>query len=92
MSPQNVNNLNDFAPNGWEEMKLHKLNQTMQQKDKFLAECLNNIRQSVPKCGSREDIMLKNCEVQVSSFHPHYPTMLCMYILKTFTVMNGMIS
>ena len=32
MSPQRINSLNDFAPNGWDDMQLHKLTQTMQQK------------------------------------------------------------
>ena len=29
MSPHTINTLNDFAPNGWETMKLHELTQTM---------------------------------------------------------------
>ena len=28
-APKNINSLNDFAPNGWEEMKLHELIQIM---------------------------------------------------------------
>ena len=29
MSPQKINSLNDFAPNGWDDMQLHELTQTM---------------------------------------------------------------
>ena len=29
MSPQTVHTLNDIAPNGWEEMQLHELTQSM---------------------------------------------------------------
>ena len=43
MSPQKINSLNDFAPNGWDDMQLHELTQTMQQKDLFFAQCLNTI-------------------------------------------------
>ena len=32
-TPKNSNSLNDFAPNGFEEMMLHELTQIMQQKD-----------------------------------------------------------
>ena len=28
-TPKNINSLNDFAPNGWEEMMLHELTQIM---------------------------------------------------------------
>ena len=33
MSPQTVHTLNDIAPNGWEQMQLHELTQSMRQKD-----------------------------------------------------------
>ena len=29
MSPQKINCLNDFTPNGWDDMQLHELTQTM---------------------------------------------------------------
>ena len=29
MPPNTINTLNDFAPNGWETMKLYELTQTM---------------------------------------------------------------
>ena len=29
MSPQKINSLNDFTPNGWDDMQLHELTQTM---------------------------------------------------------------
>ena len=37
MSPHNVQSLNDFAPNGWEQMQLHELTQIMRQKDMAFA-------------------------------------------------------
>ena len=66
MPPQKVRTLDDFAPNGWEKMKLHKLTQIMWQKDITFAECLNNICISVPQLGSKEDIMLQSCELQIT--------------------------
>ena len=47
-------------------MKLHELTQIMRQKDITFAECLNNIRVSVPEPGSKEDIMLQSCELQIT--------------------------
>ena len=32
MSPQTVHTLNDIALNGWEQMQLHELTQSMRQK------------------------------------------------------------
>ena len=74
MSPQTVRTLDDFAPNGWEKMKLHELTQIMRQKDITFAECLNNIHISVPEPGSKEDIMLQSCELQITQDDPNYPT------------------
>ena len=65
MSPQRINSLNDFAPNGWDDMQLHELTQTMRQKDLFFAKCLNMIRTTVPEPGSVEDIMLQKRELKV---------------------------
>ena len=47
-------------------MKLHELTQIMRQKDITFAECLNNICASVPELGSKEDIMLQSCELQIT--------------------------
>ena len=66
MPPQTVRTLDDFAPNGWEKMKLHELTQIMWQKDITFAECLNNIHVSVSEPGSKEDIMLQSCELQIT--------------------------
>ena len=66
MPPHTVKTLNDFAPNGWEKMKLHELTQIMQQIDITFAECLNNMRISVPEPGSKEDIILQSCELQIT--------------------------
>ena len=41
MSPHKANNLDDFAPNGWEDMKLHELTEIMRQKDEHFAQSLN---------------------------------------------------
>ena len=35
VSPPNINCLSDFASNGWDDMKLHELTQTMRQKDTY---------------------------------------------------------
>ena len=35
ISPHTAHTLDDFAPNGWEDMKLHELTEIMQQKDTF---------------------------------------------------------
>ena len=74
MLPQTVRTLDDFAPNGWEKMKLHELTQIMRQKDITFAECLNNIRVSVPKPGSKEEFMLQSCELQITQDDPNYLT------------------
>ena len=40
MSPQTVHTLNDIASNGWEQMQLHELTQSMRQKDMKFVKCL----------------------------------------------------
>ena len=47
--------LDDFAPNGWEDMKLHELTEIMWQKDVDFAQNLNKIRIAVPQEGSEKD-------------------------------------
>ena len=73
MAAQTINTLNGFAPNGWEKMQLHELTQTMQQKDKFFAKCLNAIHTTVPEYGFTEDTMLQQCELKVLRDDPTYP-------------------
>ena len=66
MLPHMVKTLNDLAPNGWEKMQLHELTQIMWQKDMTFAECLNNTHISVPEPGSKEEIMLQSCKLQIT--------------------------
>ena len=58
MSPHTAHTLEDFAPNGWEDMKLHELAKIMWQKYVHFAQNLNKIQIAVPQEGSEEDIML----------------------------------
>ena len=59
-TPKNIYSLNDFAPNGWEEMMLHELTQIMQQKDMPFAQCLNRICMNPPEEDSDDDIILQS--------------------------------
>ena len=68
-----VTTLSDMAPNGWEDMQLHKLTQIMRQRDIEFAECLNNICRLTPKENSAEDILLQNCELHVKENDIQYP-------------------
>ena len=43
ISPHTAHTLDDFAPNGWEDMKLHELTEIMWQKDIHFAQNLNKI-------------------------------------------------
>ena len=43
ISPHTAHTLDDFAPNGWEDMKLHELTEIMRQKDIHFAQNLNKI-------------------------------------------------
>ena len=43
ISPHTVHTLDDFAPNGWEDMKLHELTEIMQQKRYTFCTKLNKI-------------------------------------------------
>ena len=73
ISPHTAHTLDDFAPNGWEDMKLHELTEIMQQKDIHFAQNLNKIWLAVPQEGSEEDRMLQGCELQVNDDHDCYP-------------------
>ena len=52
--------------------QLHELTQTMRQKDTYFIDCLNSIRTTVPKTGSK-DLMLKERELKVLPSDPSYP-------------------
>ena len=43
ISPHTAHTLDDFAPNGWEDMKLHELTEIMRQKDINFVQKLNKI-------------------------------------------------
>ena len=73
LSPRNVKNLNDMAPNGWEQFQLHELTQVMRQNDDFFITALNNIRVQQPEEGSLEDEILRSREVSCSSQDINYP-------------------
>ena len=73
MSPQIVHTLNDIAPNGWEKMQLHKLTQSMRQKDMKFINCLSKICTTVPLEGSEEDKMLQSCELKLNPNNENYP-------------------
>ena len=72
MSPQNVQTLNDIAPNGWEKMQLHELTQNMGQKDIKFVNCLNKICTTIPLAGSEEDRMLQACELKLNPDNENY--------------------
>ena len=73
MSPQNVHTLNDIAPNGWEQMQLHELTQSMRQKDIKFVNCLDKICTTIPLAGSEEDRMLQTCELKMNPDNENYP-------------------
>ena len=43
ISPHTAHTLDDFAPNGWEDMKLHECTEIMRQKDVHFVQNLNKI-------------------------------------------------
>ena len=43
ISSHTAHNLDDFAPNGWEDIKLHELTEIMRQKDIHFAQSLSKI-------------------------------------------------
>ena len=73
ISPYTAHTLDDFAPNGWEDIKLHELTEIMWQKDVHFAQNLNKIQLAVPQEGSEEDRMLQGCELQANEDHDCYP-------------------
>ena len=73
ISPHTAHILDDFASNGWEDMKLHELTEIMWQKDVHFAQNLNKIGLAAQEEGSEEDRMLQGCELQVNEDHDCYP-------------------
>ena len=63
MAPKNPRTLNDLAPNGWDEFKLHELTEVMCQKDDCFVSALHNIRVQQPEIGSPEDELLRSREL-----------------------------
>ena len=63
MAPKNPRTLNDLAPNGWDEFKLHELTEVMRQKDDRFVSALHNIRVQQPEIGSPEDELLRSHEL-----------------------------
>ena len=79
-----------LPPNGWEKMQLHKLTQSMRQKDIKFINCLNKIHTTVPLESSEEDRMLQSHELKLNPNHENIHMMHCMYMHKMYTVMHGM--
>ena len=73
MCPQTVHTLNDIAPNGWENMQLHEVTQSMRQKDMKFVNCLKKICTTVPLEGSEEDRMLQDCKLKLNPNNENYP-------------------
>ena len=73
ISPHTAHTLDDFAPNGWEDIKLHGLKEIMRQKDVHFAQNLNKIWLVVLEEGSEEDRMLQGCELKVNEDDDIYP-------------------
>ena len=55
-------------------MQLHKLTQSMRQKDMKLLKCINKKHTTVPLEGSIEDRMLQNCELKMNPNDEKYPS------------------
>ena len=54
-------------------MQLHKLTQSMRQKDMKFVNCLNKIHTTVPLEGSEGDRMLQDCELKLNPNNENYP-------------------
>ena len=63
ISPHTAHTLDDFAPNGWEDVKLHELTEIMRQKYVHFAQNLYKIQLAGSEEGSEEDRMLQGCEL-----------------------------
>ena len=73
MAPRSARTLNDLAPNGWEDFKLHELTEVMRQKDLRFINALHNIRICQPLDGSPEDQLLRGCELACTPEDANYP-------------------
>ena len=63
MTPCNAWTLNDLAPNGWDEFRLHELTQVMCQNDLTFVTALHKICTNQPANGSPEDNLLRSHEL-----------------------------
>ena len=73
MAPRSAQTLNDLAPNGWEEFKLHELTEVMCQKDLVFINALHSIRICQPTNGSPEDELLCSRELRCVPGDATYP-------------------
>ena len=73
MAPRSARTLNDLAPNGWEEFKLHELTEVMRQKDLVFINALHRIRICQPSNGSPEDELLCSRELGCVPGDATYP-------------------
>ena len=73
MSPRNIKTLNDLAPNGWDQFKLHELTQVMRQNDMQFVNALAEIRMKQPEQGSSADTMLRSRELKCFRGDYDYP-------------------
>ena len=71
--PHRVNSLNDLAPNGWEQFKLHELTEVMRQRDIEFVSALNKIRVQQPDISSSEELMLMSRELTIPRDDDRYP-------------------
>ena len=72
-APRSARMLNDLAPNGWEDFKLHELTEVMRQKDLLFINALHNIRITQPLDGLPEDQLLRGCELTCTPGDVDYP-------------------
>ena len=73
MAPRNARTLNDLAPNGWDEFRLHELTQVMHQNDLTFVTALHKIRINQPANGSPEDNLLHSRELSCVPGDMSYP-------------------
>ena len=73
MAPCNARTLNDLAPNGWDEFRLHELTQVMRQNDLTFVTALHKIHINQPANGSPEDNLLRSCELSCVPGDMSYP-------------------
>ena len=89
ISPHTAHTLDDFAPNGWEDMKLHELTEIMHQKDVHFAQNLNKIHLAVPQPGSKKIECYKDVNYKLMKMMIPSQKMSLMSMHKIISVMNG---